>query len=135
MRGGRKTFRERANSRLIPNFTTLINLLETYAESSNSTHISIESDKQPVSVDVDETSTLQEHRHTRKQPPKTFKQQVQISKFFTPVQKQVPASSDQLPSFYQIILVKNQEAPASGLTGEESRCQTQKEISSQARKL
>ena len=74
------------------------NLLETYAESSNSSHISIESDKQPVSVDVDETSTVQEHQDTRKQPPKTFKPQEQIFKFFTPVQKQVPASSEQLPS-------------------------------------
>ena len=74
------------------------NLWETYAESSNSSHISIESDKQPVSVDVDETSTVQEHRDTRKQPPNTFKPLVQISKFFTPVQKQVPASAEQLTS-------------------------------------
>ena len=96
------------------------NLLETYAESSNSSHISIESDKQPVSVDVDETSTVQEHQDTRKQPPKTFKPQEQIFKFFTPVQKQVPASSEQLHSLPNNPS-ENQEAPASGLTGEESR--------------
>ena len=50
----------------------------------------------PVSVDVDETSTVKEH--TRKHPPKTFKPQAQISKFVTPVQKRIPASSEQLPS-------------------------------------
>ena len=58
--------------------------------------------------------------NTPKQPPKTFKPQIQIFKFFTPVQKQVPASSEQLPSLPNN-LVKNQEAPASGLTGEKSR--------------
>ena len=42
------------------------NLLDTYDESSNSSHISIESDKQTDFVDVDETSTVQEHRDTRK---------------------------------------------------------------------
>ena len=34
------------------------NLLETYAKSSNSSHISVESDKQPVSVDVDERYSI-----------------------------------------------------------------------------
>ena len=92
---------ERANdnheSHITISLISMQNLLERYAESSNSSHLSIESDKQPVSVDVDETSTVQEHRDTRKQPPNTFKPLVQISKFFTPVQKQVPASSEQLP--------------------------------------
>ena len=36
------------------------NLLETYAKSSNSSHISVESDKQPVSVDVDGSSMYSE---------------------------------------------------------------------------
>ena len=38
------------------------NLWETYAESSNSSHISIESDKQPVSVHVDEAYSIWKDR-------------------------------------------------------------------------
>ena len=37
-------------------------LLETYIESSNSSHISIESDKQPVSVHVDEACSIWKDR-------------------------------------------------------------------------
>ena len=57
------------------------NLLEAYAESLKSSHISIESDKQPVSIDVDETFSICKDRpYTRKQPRKIFKPQAQISK-------------------------------------------------------
>ena len=38
------------------------NLLEAYAESLKSSHISIESDKQPVSIDVDETFSICKNR-------------------------------------------------------------------------
>ena len=57
------------------------NLLEAYAESFKSLHISIDSDKQPVSIDVDETDIIcKDHPYTRKQPRKIFKPQAQISK-------------------------------------------------------
>ena len=57
------------------------NLLEAYAKSFKSSHISIESDKQPISIDVDETFSICKDRpYTRKQPRKIFKPQAQISK-------------------------------------------------------
>ena len=58
------------------------NLLEAYAESLKSLHICImiESDKQPVSIEVDETFSICKDRpYTRKQPRKIFKPQAQIS--------------------------------------------------------
>ena len=61
------------------------NLFEAYAESFKSSHISIESDKQPVSNDVDETYSICKDRpYTRKQPKqpwKIFKPQAQIPNY------------------------------------------------------
>ena len=57
------------------------NLLETYSESSKSLQISIESDKQPVSVDVEEIYSIwKDPPYFRKQPQQTFKPLAQISK-------------------------------------------------------
>ena len=71
------------------------NLLETYDESSNSSHISVESDRQPICVDVDESSAAEVQPVAKKKAQKTFQPQVQISKFFAPVQKQASNRSEQ----------------------------------------
>ena len=79
------------------------NLLETYDESSNSSHISVESDKQPICVDVDESSAAEVQPVAEKKAPKTFQPQIQISKFFAPVLKQASNRSEQ-SSNSQIIM-------------------------------
>jgi len=54
------------------------NSLETYDEASNSSRISLESDKQPICVDVDESSAAEVQSVAKKKALKPFQPQVQV---------------------------------------------------------
>ena len=101
------------------------NLLETYNESSNSSHISVESDKQPIVVDVDESSAAEVQSVAKKKALKTFQPQVQISKFFAPVQKQSPNRSEQ--SSNAQIITNDKEGEISQWTDRKIQQKKQKE--------
>ena len=101
------------------------NLLETYDASSNSSHISVESDKQPIVVDVDESSAAEVQSVAKKKALKTFQPQVQISKFFAPVQKQSPNRSEQ--SSNAQIITNDKEGGISQWTDRKIQQKKQKE--------
>ena len=96
------------------------NLLETYNESSNSSHISVESDKQPIVVDVDESSAAEVQSVAKKKALKPFQHKYKYL-------NSLPQSRNKLRIVLNNHLIRKKlrairkGEPVSGLTGKYSR--------------